>query len=79
MRKVKSIKSRRKRSKSLKKRSRSKNLKNISNIFSDGNKIIVIKDEKLAKMYQKKLLKNIKESYPNWMKKYVHYKKYLNY
>jgi len=40
-------------------------------MFIDGDKIIIIKDKKLAKMYEKKLLKSIKDSYPKWMKKYM--------
>ena len=45
-------------------------MKKINNMmFSEGDKIVIIKDKKLLKIYEKKLLNSIKDS--TWMKKYM--------
>ena len=59
------------------KRKASKNLKikrkvyTKKSTFIEGDKIIIIKDKALAKKYGEKIQKKIKNSFPQWMKKYM--------
>ena len=60
-RKKKSVKKSKNKKKSLHKKS----------TIIEGDKIIIIKDKALAKKYGEKIQKKIKNSFPQWMKKYM--------
>ena len=50
-----------------------KKLKKMNNVYIKNDKIIIIKDKKLAKQYENRIKKSIKKSMPYWMRKYINY------
>ena len=45
----------------------------MNNVYIKNDKIIIIKDKKLAKQYENRIKKSIKKSMPYWMRKYINY------